>query len=177
MRVEAQPKIANNRSSVRYWPESPKETPRKIESQMKTAVTPNPLLLLVFGLFIIWGFGFSTVGLRLILELNGVVVSSHDRSAKGAPRYVTEYILRGDDGREFSYKAGPTDASLPRSLPVGTRLLKRKWRLSYEENGQIMDDFPTSFYAIVVGIGLALILWSFLLFRERRRSKNQPVPS
>jgi hypothetical protein len=143
---------------------------------MKTALAPNPLLLLVFGLFILWGFGFSTIGLRLYLELDGDVVSSHDRSAKGAPRYVTEYILRASDGSEFFYAAGPTDASLPRSLPVGTHLTKRRWRLDYEKDGQTIDDFPITFYAIVVGIGLALILWSFLAFRDQRRAKSRSQP-
>ena len=143
---------------------------------MKTNFTPNPFLLLAFGLFIILCFGIGTVGQRLQIELDGVVVSSHDRSAKGAPRYVTEYILRGDDGHKFVYLAGPTDASLPRSLPVGTRLSKQKWRLDYMENGQPINDFPINFYGIVLGIGLALILWSLLLLRNNPSRTAIPNP-
>jgi len=140
---------------------------------MKTPATPNPIVLLMLGLWVVWGFGLETVGRRLALELNGVVVSSRDHPSKGAPRYSTEYILRGDDGRDYSYVAGATDAALPRSLPVGTCLTKRKWHFDYERDGQTINDFPIAFYAVVSGIGLACLIWSFFIWRDQRRSKNQ----
>ncbi len=139
---------------------------------MKTIATPNPVVLLMLGLWVVWGFGIETVVRRLQIEVDGVIISSRDTSPTREPRYATQYILRADDGRETSYVAGATDASLPRSLPVGTRLTKQKWRLDYEKNGQNINDFPIGFYAIVGGIGLASLLWSFLIWRDRRRSKN-----
>lgn len=139
---------------------------------MKTIATPNPVVLLMLGLWVVWGFGIETVVRRLQIEVDGVIISSRDTSPTREPRYATQYILRADDGRESSYVAGATDASLPRSLPVGTRLTKQKWRLDYEKNGQNINDFPIGFYAIVGGIGLASLLWSFLIWRDRRRSKN-----
>jgi hypothetical protein len=144
---------------------------------MKNTLVPNPLVPLLFALWIIWGFGIETVGRRLAIELDGVVVSSLDHPSTGAPRYSTHYILRGPNGGDFSYVAGATDASLPRRLPVGTRLKKQKWHLDYEKNGQTIDDFPIALYAIVVGIGLALLLWSFLTFRDQRRARSRSLPA
>ena len=144
---------------------------------MKTAATPNPIVLLMLGLWVVWGFGLETVGRRLETELNGVVVSSRDTPSRGAPRYATHYILRGDDGREYSYVAGATDGDLPRSIPVGTRLTKQKWHFDYEKDGQTINDFPIAFYATVGGIGLASLLWSFFIWRDQCRSRNQFVKS
>lgn len=142
---------------------------------MKTAIVPNPVVPLVFALWILWGFGLETVGRRLEIQLDGVVISSQDVPSKGAPRYVTEYTLRGNDGQDHSYIAGPTDASLPRSLPVGTHLTKRPWRLDYEKDGQTMKDFPVSFYSLTLGVALACLLWSFFLWRDRWRLTRQPA--
>jgi len=133
---------------------------------MKTRIVPNPVVPLMFALFVLWGFGYETVGTRLKTQLEGVVLSSRDIPSTGAPRYVTEYSLRGTDGRESVYTAGPTDASLPRSMPVGTYLKKQRWRLDYEKNGQRVDDFGVFFYGTVLGIALACLVWSFLLWRR-----------
>jgi hypothetical protein len=63
--------------------------------------------------------------------------------------------LRGPGGRESVYTAGPTDASLPRSMPVDTYLEKQRWHLDYEKNGQLVDDFGVFFYGMMLGIALA----------------------
>jgi hypothetical protein len=139
---------------------------------IKIATPTNPLVPLLAALWIGWGFGLNTVGKRLYTELDGVVISSIDVPATRDARYRTDYVLRGSDGREYSYVAGATDASLPRSLPVGTHLTKRKWRLDYVQNGQTIDDFPITMYAIVFGIGLLCLRWSFSLWRDLRRSKT-----
>jgi hypothetical protein len=143
---------------------------------MKTVFAPNPLVPLVFALWILWGFGLETVARRLEIQLDGVVVSSRDVPSKGAPRYVTEYQLRGNDGQDDSYVAGPTDASLPRSLPTGTHLTKRLWHLDYQKDGVIVNDFPVSFYSITLSIAFACLFWSFFLWRDRRRSKHPISP-
>jgi hypothetical protein len=130
---------------------------------MKSKVVLNPAIPLIFGLFILWGFGYETVGTRLKTQLEGVVVSSRDIPSTGAPRYATEYTLRGPDGRESVYVAGATDASLPRSMPVGTSLKKQRWHLNYEKNGQRVDDFGVSFYGMMLGIAVACLAWSIFL--------------
>ncbi len=104
------------------------------------------IFLIFLGLFIIWGFGWETVGHRLWTNVNGIIITSRDVPSKGAPRYATEYTLKGDDGNETIFWAGPTDGSLARSMPVGTRILKKRWNLDYERDGNRIG-FPYGFYA------------------------------
>jgi len=94
------------------------------------------------------------------------LLSSRDIPSTGAPRYATEYTLRGPDGRESVYAAGATDASLPRSMPVATSLKKQRWHLDYEKNGRRVDDFGVSFYGMMLGIALACLAWSIFLSRR-----------
>jgi hypothetical protein len=135
---------------------------------MKANAGVNPLVPLMLGLWIIWGFGFETVGRRLKTKVDGVVISSRDLPSTGAPRNATHYTLRGLDG-DSVYVAGPTDASLPRSLPIGTHLRKQRWHLDYERNGERVDDFPISFYSVTFGIAFSCLFWSFTLWRDRRQ--------
>ena len=129
------------------------------------------MVLLLFGLWIIWGFGFDTVGRRLEIQFDGVVISSRDIPKTRGPRYATEYTLRGPNGQNQIYVAGPTDASLPRSMPVGTYLKKDRWHLDYERNKQRVDDFPIFFYEAVLGIALGCVVGSVILWRGQRQSK------
>lgn len=141
---------------------------------MKNKMVPNPAAPLMFALFILWGFGYDTVGARLKIRLEGVVISSRDVPSTGAPRYATEYTLRAPDGRESVYIAGATDASLPRSLPVGTTINKQRWHLDYEKNGQRVEDFGVFFYGSMMGIALACMVWSFLLWRGQGKATYSP---
>jgi hypothetical protein len=144
-----------------------------LQAPLKIATQTNPLVPLLAALWIGWGFGFSTIGSRLYQELDGVVISSQDVPPTRDARYRTDYVLRGSDGSKYSYVAGATDASLPRSLPVGTHLTKRRWHLDYERDGQTIDDFPIAMYVIVIGIGLMCLRWSFSLWRHQHRLKTQ----
>ena len=137
------------------------------ECGMRSKTSPNPAVPLMFAMFILWGFGYETVGARLKTEVDGVVISSRDIPSTGAPRYATEYTLRGPDGRETIYVAGATDASLPRSMPVGTNLKKERWHLDYEKNGERVEDFGVFFYGSIIGIALACVVWSFILWRRQ----------
>ncbi len=120
---------------------------------------------ILFGLFILWGFGWETVGRRLKTNVDGVIVATHDIPATGAPRYATEYTVRGADGNVQVFMAGPTDGSLPRSMPVGTHIRKKPWHLDYERDGR-QEGFPYIFYSIVLAIGLGLVIRGFLIFRS-----------
>jgi len=139
---------------------------------MKAKSGPWPAILLLFAAFLIWGFGLDTLGRRLLTVVDGVIVSSRDVPATGRPRYATEYVIRGSDGQERSYTAGATDASLPRSMPVGTQLRKAKWQLSYVRNGETINDFPLAFYSGIFGIALALIVWALLQWRAMHGSRR-----
>jgi hypothetical protein len=114
------------------------------------------LFVIFWGLFILWGFGVHTVWARLTIDIHGVVTSSIDDPSTSAPRYSTIYTIRSDDGRKTQYVAGPTDASLARSLPVGSRVDKDQWQLDYRVNGR-RASFPIGFYAAVIVFGLGAV--------------------
>jgi hypothetical protein len=137
---------------------------------MKSKVVPNPAIPLIFGLFILWGFGYETVGSRLKTQLEGVVVSSRDIPSTGAPRYATEYTLRGPDGRESLYVAGATDASLPRSMPVGTSLKKiltpSMKKLGIKEPGKAAHAFRRFRSSILAKSGVEEDIRKFWLGHE-----------
>lgn len=120
----------------------------------------NPFPFLILAVWILWVFGFQTVGARLTTELDGLVVLSQDIPPGRGPRYATEYTLRGPDGVQRVYVAGATDASLPRSLPVGTYLCKKKWSLNYTKNGNAVNDFPIFFYVLTLGTAIGCLGWS-----------------
>jgi hypothetical protein len=93
--------------------------------------------------------------------VDGTLVSSTTTCVPPANnRCASEYVVLSSDGTRASYVAGPTDASLPRELPVGTAISKRKWSLDYALNGQRVEDFPVLFYTGVLAFGVVcLCLW------------------
>jgi hypothetical protein len=128
---------------------------------------PKPVVLIMFGLWILWGFGLETLGSRLMANVEGTIISSRDIPYPLAPaRHGTEYTLRTTDGSNVLYVAGATDATLPRYIPVGTYIKKRRWRLSYERNGHEIDDFALPFYAAFLSFGVASLIWGVKLSRE-----------
>ncbi len=129
----------------------------------------HPQVLLIWGLWMLWAFGLQTFFIFLNTEVDGVIVSSRDIPRNRGPRYATEYTLRAPDGHEFAYVSGPTDATLPRSMPVGTRLKKERWHLSYERDGQRENGSFPFFYATVIGIGFTSVGCSFALWRRQRQ--------
>jgi hypothetical protein len=133
---------------------------------------PRPIVLIVFGLWILWGFGFETVGTRLMTNVEGTIISSQDLPYPLAPaRHGTEYTIRTPYSGNVRYIAGATDASLPRNMPVGTYLKKQRWRLSYERNGQEINDFGVPFYLGFLSIAVVCLVWGVKLGREQRSNR------
>jgi hypothetical protein len=129
-------------------------------STVSSKLRPNPVVLIVFGLWILWGFGFETVGTRLMTNIEGTIISSQDVPYPLAPaRHRTKYTFRTPDGGSVLYIAGATGASLPRNMPVGTYIKKQRWRLSYERDGQKIDDFGIPFYAGFLSVAVACLIW------------------
>ena len=129
----------------------------------------NPSVLIFLGIFILWGFGWETVGVRLRVEVDGVVIASRDVPSTGAPRYATEYTVRNADGKEQVFWAGATDGSLARSMPVGTRIRKERWRLDYERDGQ-QEGFPYLFYGLILSIGLGIFARGIFIWLSQRKA-------
>src|SRR5258706_3593359 len=116
------------------------------------------LFWIAWPLFIIWGFGYETVWQRLVTEVDGVVVATRDSPSPGAPRYATHYVIRASNGKAHAYTAGATDADLERSLPVGTRISKRRWELGYTQDGRWIR-FPIAFYVIILVGAACMLAW------------------
>ena len=127
-------------------------------------------VFIVFGLFIVWGFGWNTVGGRLLMHIDGVIV------ARRTVPSATEYIVRGNDGSEQVFRSGATDASLPGTMPVGTRIRKQLWHLDYERDGR-RESFPWVFYSSVLGIALSLVVWGILILRSQSPKPTRPRPA
>jgi len=139
--------------------------------RVKRAEVTGPITFvgpIMFGLFILWGFGWETVGLWLRTDVEGVIVASRDEPTTRPPRYATEYTVRNDDGQERVFWAGPTDGSLPRSMPVGTHLRKMRWHLEYERDGRT-EGFPYVFYSLALGVVVSFVVLGIRNFRAQRR--------
>jgi hypothetical protein len=91
-----------------------------------------------------------------------VVVSSRDSPSKGAPRYTTEYVIRNASNHDTRYVAGPTDSSLERSIPVGSRIEKKWGQLGYQLNDQ-WRSFPIGFYSAIMGVAFFALFWAALV--------------
>ena len=128
----------------------------------------TPVMLVTFGGVFLW-IALGTVGSRIRIQLDGVVISSRDVPPSRPPRYATEYVLRGPDGRNTNYIAGASDADLPRSMPVGTYIRKQRWQLFYERNGRRVDDFSIPFYASILGIAFGFFVWSLVLWHQQTK--------
>jgi len=50
------------------------------------------LVWAAWSLWIIWGFGFYTLGNRLWAQLDGIVITSRDIPSIRGPRYVTTSV-------------------------------------------------------------------------------------
>jgi hypothetical protein len=131
------------------------------KEEMKS-INPQSVILFCGGLWILWGFGIETLWTRYVIDVEGTVVSSRDVPSKGAPRYATEYVIRGADGHDHQYVAGATDASLDRSLPVGSQIQKKWGQLGYEVNGE-WQNFPIYAYSASFGAAFFAFFWAALL--------------
>ena len=114
---------------------------------------PNPksVVFTLSALWILWSFGFQTLWVRYPTELEGVVVYSHHTSR--TPRYGTEYVIRDASGHDTHNVAGATDASLDRSIPVGSRIEKKWGQLGYALDGE-WQSFPVVFYGAAMGLAV-----------------------
>jgi len=110
-------------------------------------------------------FGANEIVQRVLIDIEGTIISSQTTTGN---RPVTIYVVRRPDGSEQQYIAGPTDKSLPRRLPEGTRISKLKYHLAWDMNGQLVNDFPLFFYAGACGLGAMLAYWALFQWRLNR---------
>jgi len=129
---------------------------------------PNSIIFVLFATWIVWGFGYQTLFARLMTDVEGTVISTQDVPYPLAPaRHGTENVFKNPEGRTLNYIAGPTDASLPRSMPVGTYIKKRRWHFSYERDGQPVDEFGIVFYLVFLAVAVGCVVWAAKLRRKQ----------
>jgi hypothetical protein len=137
----------------------------------KLKIEPFTLMCLWAGVLFI-NLGVGEIWSRASISLDGTIISSNTLCAPDNQyRCTSTYILRSNQsGQEVQYQARGNDASLPKNLPIGTRINKAKYLLAYEINGQINDDFPVAFYEIFAAVGLAFVTAGTIqLFVQSRR--------
>ncbi len=110
----------------------------------------------------IWFFLYNTLN-RALIELNGTIIESErTRYHPDDPyslKYFCTYIIKTSDGEEtIQYVAHGNDITLARDLPVGTKIEKRKWEITYKINGEIVEDFNLRNYRIIGCIGFFLVM-------------------
>ena len=116
----------------------------------------NYKVLAIAAVFWIF-FGGNEIVERLLIEADGNIVSSVTTTGN---RPATTYVILGANGVKTQYVAGPTDESLPRRLPEGTHIAKKKFELAWELNGAQVNDFPLYFYLGACGLGVFISLWA-----------------
>jgi hypothetical protein len=119
-----------------------------------------PLFVTLVGLGLLWTFGINGLWERLQIDLDGTIIAREDHPPSPHTHGpTTAYMLRRADGSLGDYVATANDPSLPRTLPIGTHVTKRRWELSYRQNDERIDDFPQFAYVgfIIAGIACSLI--------------------
>ena len=138
-----------------------------------------PAFLIVVAVGIFWTFGYNGIWHRLQIDIEGKITARQD-----LPQTVythgptTLYTLQQGDGSVHEYTATLVDPSLPRTLPVGAYVTKRKGEVTYFLNGKPVDDFPLTAYIVLLGVGIVCLIaagvplvraqWHQLLFKAHR---------
>ena len=138
----------------------------------------GPGVLLVLALVTLPTCGYNGVWQRYQLDLQGTVTARQDfPRTKRSRGPTTQYTLQANDGTILEYTATPGDASLPRTIPVGVHVTKRKGELFYFLNDRRVDDFPIDAYLIWLGFGAASLIGAgMMLAREQwHRFRARPV--
>jgi hypothetical protein len=129
-----------------------------------------PGILLVLALGILSTFGYNGVWQRYQLDLAGTVtarqVLPQDKFTHSPT--TTLYTLKAGDGSIHEYTATRNDPSLPRTLPVGVNVTKRKGEMFYSVNGRRIDDFPFKAYVILLGVGIVSMIGASILIARGR---------
>jgi hypothetical protein len=116
-------------------------------------IAPGMVIIVAIGIF--WTFGYNGVWHRLQIDLEGKVTTRQDfRQTTATHGPTTHYALLNGDGTIREYTATTADPSLPRTIPIGAHVMKRKGELFYFLNGERIDDFPLTAYIVILCVGL-----------------------
>jgi hypothetical protein len=115
----------------------------------------RPIAVAIGGIWFLFLALYTVFG-RLLIQADGVIVS---RVMSAGDRQAAIYVLQDSIGRH-SFTAGATDASLSRSLPIGSHIAQKRWQIRYTIDGRLINDFPIFCYGgmAVVGVGFYVLL-------------------
>jgi hypothetical protein len=123
-----------------------------------------PGILLILAIMIFWTFGYLGVWHRLQIDVEGTVTARQDfPQNKYTHGPTTRYILKKGDGTIREYTATHADPSLPRTIPVGVHVTKRKGELFYFLNNRRIDDFPLKICVILLSFGTGFLIGACVL--------------
>jgi hypothetical protein len=110
-------------------------------------------------------------------QFNGVVVArTNDVHFPSWTRNrANRYVIREADGSEHVYYADSSEGHRD-GFPIGTSLVKQRWRMDYQENGETRNDFPLSIYILPmlldsVLLGACAILVIMIQTRDRQNQE------
>jgi hypothetical protein len=129
-----------------------------------------PGILLLLALVILPTLGYNGVWQRYQIDLQGTVTARQDFPPnKYTHGPTTRYTLKMGDGTIREYTATHSEPSLPRTIPIGVTVTKRKGEMFYSLNGRRIDDFPLKTYVIGLGVGIASMIGAGVLMARGRR--------
>jgi len=120
----------------------------------------------VYRMMLMIGFGICLAGMmnvyrRASFTAQGTVVSSTSSCLDSRhARCSSTYVLVKDGGASETFVAVPAEYSLPKWLPVGTRVDKKKWRLTYAINGVVGGGYSAASSAGLIALGIFLMIYA-----------------
>ena len=100
---------------------------------------------------------------RAEISLAGKIVSSDTTCNQPQNnRCVTTYVVEDASHSRETYIAGPNSHSLPKRLPIGTVVIKERWKLGYSVDGKYIDDYPLRFEVWIVVMTFVFGWWMYL---------------
>jgi len=120
----------------------------------------------VWGVLMIY-FSVSTIFSRALIEVNGTIIKTKKEpyfpDQLRETRYACIYTIESSSGDgTIQYIAHQNDITLAQDLPIGTRIEKKKWEITYKLNNEVIEDFPTEGYIHIGCLGILLVLISII---------------
>ena len=148
----------------------------------KTRIEIVDLLGLVFVLWGIMGIGCCSyaIWIRSLMTVDGTIIRSikqcsQDKNNQCSSTYNIYTVRLRQSGEEVQYEGGTEGAaSLQNNLSVGTQIHKIKGQLTYEINGQSIDNFPLPIYLTSITLSGASLIGgaTVLVLRSREKTKE-----
>jgi len=122
----------------------------------------------VYRMVLVIGFVLGLIGTmntyrRASFTAQGTIVSSKSICLNGhQARCSSTYVLVKDGGVFETFVAEPAEYSFPKRLPVGTRVDKKKWRLTYSINGVEGGWYSAASSAGLIAFGVFMMIYAAL---------------